>query len=655
MRNLPRQLPLLLAFWLLGIVCAYAQPKPKPADFGIKSKKALDFHQKGIQEAHYRDYPKAIEQYQEALKLEPNFADAHFQMGACYYALHKYKEAYPALRRAKELMPEAPAMLHFYFAEAAFHEDQFEEAQAAYAKFISLEPTVPKTILQTAERNKKSAEFAAKAVKSAITFNPINLGDSINTDGEEYLPYLTADGQTMFFTSRRLGSIGGFNRERRDYCEDFYFAERTATGWSMAQNLGEPINTEMNEGAATFSPDGQFVIFTACNRKDGYGDCDLYISKLNGKAWSTPQNLGPIVNTPAWESQPCISSDGKTLFFASTRPGGEGGQDIWYTRQVKGRWTEPKNLGKPVNTPGGEISPFLHADSKTLFFSSDNHPGFGGLDLFTTTFDGFNWTQPKNLGYPLNTSASEGNIFVTTKGDTAYINSSRESGKGRSDIYVFELDKSIRPSFTTYVRGFVTDKASKKPLDANILFVNIATGDTIRSASTNSATGKYLLTLPLDEDYAAFIDKKGYLFASQFFSLKNINPATTPYFDVDIALQPLAVGIDVIMSSVFFETNRFNLLDASEAELAHLYHFMRLNSSVKVEIGGHTDNVGTDKENDLLAENRAQEVRKYLITKGIQAERISAKGYGERQPIATNDNPEGRALNRRTVCKIVGI
>lgn len=650
------RLPLLLAcLWLLGLQWASAQTKVKPSDFGIKSKKALDFHQRGIQEAHYRDYPKAIEMYQEALALEPNFADAYLQMGACYYALHKYKEAYPALSRAKELIPEPTAMLFFYHAESAFHEDHFEEALDGYAKFIAMQPVVPKNILQTAERNKKSADFAAKAVKQAITFNPLNLGDSINTDGDEYLPYLTADGQTMFFTSRRLGCTGGYNREYRDYTEDFYYAERAGSGWKMAQNLGEPINSDMNEGAASFSPDGQYVIFAACHRKDGYGDCDLYLSKLNGKVWSAPQNLGPIINTPAWESQPCISNDGKTLFFSSSRPGGEGGQDIWYSRMVKGRWTEPKNLGKPINTPGAELSPFLHADGKTLFFSSDYHPGFGSLDLFTSKFDGFGWTEPINLGYPLNSSAGEGNIFVTTKGDTAYINSSRETGRGRSDIYVFELDPRIRPSFTTYVRGFVTDKASKKPLDATILFVNIATRDTVRAVATNSATGKYLLTLPLNEDYAAFIDKKGYLFASRSFSLKNIDPATTPYYDVDISLEPLGVGIDVIMSSVFFETNRYNLLAASEAELNHLYAFMRLNSNVKVEIGGHTDNVGADKDNELLAENRAKEVRQYLIQKGIAAERISAKGYGERQPIATNDTPEGRALNRRTVCKIVGI
>jgi outer membrane protein OmpA-like peptidoglycan-associated protein/tetratricopeptide (TPR) repeat protein len=654
MRTITQKLPLLLAFWLLGIVCAYAQPNPKPWEYGIRSKEALEFFLQAAQANKSNDYSKAIELYQQALKLEPNFAEAHYRLGLTYLTTRRYKEANAALRRTKELTPYPIADLHLYIAHSIFYQDKYVEAQAAYSKFIAMKPTPAKSLLEVAERNKKCAEFAIQAVKQPITFNPINLGDSINTDGEEYMPCLTADGQTMFFTSRRPGSTGGFNQEYNKYLEDFYVAERTANGWGMARNFGPPINTVMNEGAATFSADGQFVVFGICDAKAGDAYCDLYISRLNGKTWSTPQNLGPIVNSKTWDSQPSLSSDGQTLFFTSTRPGGEGGEDIWYTRLLKGSWTEPQNLGKPVNTPGAEVAPFLHADGNTLFFASDHHPGFGGFDLFTSTLDGSTWSQPKNLGYPLNTSASEGNIFVTTRGDTAYYDSDRESGKGHN-IYVFELDKSIRPNITTYVCGFVTDSASKKPLDATVLFVNVATGDTVRSAQTNSATGKYLLTLPPNGDYAAFIDKKGYLFASRSFSLKNIDPATTPYFDVDIALRPLTVGTDVIMRSVFFETSRFNLLDASSAELDHLYNFMNLNRSVKVEIGGHTDNVGAEKENDLLAENRAQEVRKYLIAKGIQADRITAKGYGERQPIATNDTPEGRALNRRTVCKIVGI
>ena len=658
MKSQYRFLPILLLvcmYLMLGCQATKGQPKEKPADYGIKSKKALDLFLEGKAQAGYRTYQEAIALFKQAIELEPAFGEAFFQMGCSFYAMHQYEEGYAALAKAKGLLPNPQPMFHFYFAECAFRMDKFQEAVEAYTTFIGLNPQVPKNIFTTAERNKKGAEFAAKAVLNPIKFEPINLGDSVNTEGDEYLPNLTADGQTIFFTARRPGCTGGYNREYRDYTEDFYFCEREGDHWGQAQNLGEPINSDLNEGAASFSPDGQYVIFAACHRKGGYGDCDLFMSKLSGSKWSEPQNLGPIINTTAWESQPCISNDGKTLYFSSSRPGGEGGQDIWYSKMEKGRWTTPVNLGKPVNSPGSELSPFLHADGQTLYFSSDFHPGFGNLDLFVSKNAGNGWSAPENLGYPLNTSAGEGNIFVTTKGDSAYINSSRKGGKGRSDLYVFELDKRLRPSYTTYVRGFVTELGTRKALDAKVVFVNIATNDTIRAVNTNSATGKYLLTLPLDQEYAAFIDKKGYLFASKFFSLKDINPATTPFFDVDIELQPLKVGIDVIMSSVFFETNKFNLLPASTAELDHMVHFLKLNAVVKVEIGGHTDNVGPDRDNEILAENRANEVRKYLVGKGIAEARVTSKGYGEREPMTTNDSPEGRALNRRTVCRIVGM
>lgn len=632
----------------------FAQPSDKPADYGIKSKKAVKHYLNGMQQASYRDYRRAISLYEEALVIEPAFGDAYFQMGAAYYSLHEYELAYKHLGKAKELISNPHPMLYFYYAESALREDQFQEAADSYRQFMAAKPKVHRNILKTAQKNQKNAEFGAKAIKKAIQFEPVNLGENINTDFEEYLPYLTADGQTMFFTTRRPGCTGGFNREDRSYGEDFYYSEFRDGEWQFAENLGPPVNTAFNEGAATFSPDGQYVYFTACNRKDGYGNCDIYVSKLDGNRWLPPKNLGPIVNSSKWDSQPTISHDGKTLYFSSLRPGGHGQHDIWYTTKVNGYWTEPKNLGAPINTEGSEVSPFLHADSKTLYFASDFHPGFGGYDLFITKNTGDGWTAPENLGYPLNTGAAEGNIFVTTNGDRGYINSSRKGGLGRSDIYEFELDDRIRPNYTTYVRGFVKEKGGTKPLNAKVTFINIATRDTIRAVQTNKATGKFLLTLPLDEDYVAFVDRKGYLFASQFFSLKDIDPEKTPYYDVEIELEPLKVGIDVVMSAVFYETNKFDLLEESKAELEHLVQFMILNDKVRVEIGGHTDDVGSENDNQVLSENRAGEVRKYLISRGIAAERVDAKGYGESQPRG-DTSEEGRALNRRTVCKIVGI
>ncbi|MFN8397886.1 MAG: OmpA family protein [Bacteroidia bacterium] len=649
---------LLILVLLLFTSCkTQAQPggKPKPEDYGIKSKKALEMYLDGLAAAHNRDYAGAMGFYQGAIGLEPGFGDAYFQAAASAYAVRDLNKAAEYAAKAEELMKDPHPNVYLYQAEAAFKKDDFKTAAEKYDKFFSFDPPANGPSYRIWNNNRKASHYAAANAGKRIQFNPENLGDNVNSIGEEYLPNLTADGQTIFFTSRRPGCTGGFNSEYRDFTEDFYFSEMVDGKWQPCKNLGAPVNTEFNEGAASFSPDGQWVFFAACSRPGGVGDCDIYVSKLQGATWSKPQNLGPVVNSPQWDSQPSISSDGKTLYFCSRRPGGKGLEDIWYSTLVNGAWTAPVNIGEPINTAGAEVSPFIHADGKTLYFSSDEHPGYGALDLFMTKSNGQAWSKPENLGYPLNTSASEGNIFVDTKGEFGFINSSRDGGLGKSDIYKFGLDERIRPRYTTFVRGVVTDVKSKAALEAKVTFINLTTGDTVRAVGTNAVTGRYLLTLPLDEDYAAFVDKKGYLPISKNFSLKGIDPKETPYFDVDIALQPLEVGIEMVMANIFYETNKYALLDVSKPELDHMVAFLKTYKTMRVEIGGHTDNVGTDKDNQILSENRANEVRKYLIEHGIKAERIEAKGYGESRPMSTEDSDAGRALNRRTVCRIIGI
>ncbi len=660
MNRLPRHF--FLVSCLVFLIASCKAQNPKPSDYNISSKKALKLYLQGNQQEKYRAYQEAINFYEQAIEIEPNFGDAWFRRGACNYVLRNYGPAEEQMEKASELLPFPNPLLYFYLAECKFYREDFEGAAGQYDLFFEKKgnKAIPAPMLKDAERHRKSAQFAVSQGGKTITFNPVNLGENINTAFDEYLPYLTADEQTIFFTTRRPGCTGGFNREYRGYTEDFYYAELKDGEWVLAENFGPPVNTEGNEGAASFTPDGQFVFFTACSRRGGYGDCDIYVSRLDGKTWSKPRNLGPLINTPAWESQPCISNDGRTLYFASSRKGGQGGQDIWKANYVNGSWSEPVNLGPEINSPGNEVSPFLHADGKTLYFSSSGHLGYGGLDLFMSKKTPEGWTPPENLGNPLNTSADEGNIFVNAKGTLGYINSTRESGLGRSDIYSFELDPKIRPDFTTYVRGYVKEEGTGKPLASKVTFINLQTGDTIRSVYSNKVTGKFLLTLPLEQDYAAFVDKKGYLYASQFFSLKDLDQPREgerrdQYFDVDIELQPLKPGIAIVMSNVFYETNKYALLDESKAELEHLVQFMKLNPNVKVEIGGHTDNVGSTSDNAVLSENRAGSVKEYLASRGIAKERVKAKGYGESTPIDDNETEEGRAMNRRTECRIVEV
>ncbi|RMG23202.1 MAG: tetratricopeptide repeat protein [Bacteroidetes bacterium] len=646
----PKFLLLLLAL-ALCLSATAQKKKPRPEDFGIKSKKALAFFLEGEQQARYRDRDRAIALYQQAVALEPRFALAHYRLGVNAYLRKRYEEAVEHLQIAAK---EDPARYGgFFLAESYFYTGHYEEAIPQYERFLQSRRG-KESDRNKAQLNLRHARFASVAIKDPIRFELQNLGPKVNSPQDEYLPHLNADNTYLLFTSRRPDAVGGFNRAMNDYGEDFYYSEYVDGEWQMAKNLGPPINTPSNEGASSLTQDGRIIFFTACNLPDGQGSCDLYYAVREGEQWSAPQNLGPQVNSDAWESQPCLSQDGKTLYFTSTRPGGQGSSDIWYSEYKEGEWQTPQNLGPPVNTPGQEFSPFLHADGLSLYFSSNFHPGFGAKDLFVSERqnDG-SWSTPKNLGYPLNTSGDETNIFVTAQGNRGLINSTREEGFGGSDLYMFELDERIRPHKATFVRGTVIDSLTQAPVKALIRMVDVESGDTVRQISSDGLNGRFLMSLPLDREYAAFAEAPGYLFASKHFYLKQL--AEDTYFDITIPLQPIQEGSQVVLHNIFFESGKYELKESSQAELKVLLDFLQSNPGLKVEIQGHTDDVGAESDNLLLSQNRANAVREYLIASGIDPGRVTAKGYGESMPVAPNDNEAGRAQNRRTEFKVVAL
>ncbi|MCB0662787.1 MAG: OmpA family protein, partial [Saprospiraceae bacterium] len=497
-----------------------------------------------------------------------------------------------------------------------------------------------------------------------VDFNPIRMGSSINTDASEYLPSISVDGNTFIFTRFKNGD------------ENFYYAAKSDTGWQQAQPLSS-LNTTMNEASQTVSADGRLFIFTACNRKEGEGSCDLFFTEqlLSGQ-WTRPASLGPPVNTTAWESLASVSADGQTLFFSSDRAGGLGSRDIWFTvKNEDGTWGEPVNAGPNINTEDGEQAPFLHPDGQSLYFMSRGWPGFGDYDLYVSRMVNGEWQKPENLGYPINTQGNEGSLFIDFEGKKGYFSTDVTPGvdpamlKGNSivgsttssrhtDIYEFDLPATIKPKPVTYTKVIVKDAESNKPLQAAIHFYNLSEEKPLLSAQTDEKAS-FLYVLPLGQNYALHAEKEGYLFHSENFSLESVRQLDKP-FEINIYLQPLpengttaAVSKPVILRNVFFATGSAALLPASKDELNRLFDLLQQKPALKIQINGHTDNVGTEKDNLDLSTRRAKAVYDYLVKAGITKERLSYKGFGETQPIADNKTDEGRQQNRRTEFQVI--
>jgi outer membrane protein OmpA-like peptidoglycan-associated protein len=470
-------------------------------------------------------------------------------------------------------------------------------------------------------------------------FEPKNMGDSINSVNAEYFPAITIDDKQLIITRRVNGQ------------EDFYESRFENGHWTKAKTLAGNINTNQNEGGQNISQDGQWLIFTGCNFPDGRGSCDLYISWLTPDGWSKPENMGNRINTESWESAPSLSPDKRDLYFASGRPGGYGGQDIYVSHLLpNGRWSEPENMGPEVNTIGDESTPFMHADNQTLYFTSTGHLGYGGSDLFMVKKQGKGWSKPVNLGYPINTIENEGSLVIAADGKTAYYASDRADTKGELDIYTFELRDDVRPARTLWVKGKVFDKKTQKGLPSAVELTDLST-QTVLSKVQTDETGNYLITLPIGKDYAFNVQRKGYLFFSENFPLSEKAPDST--YNIDIPLQPIEANASIVLKNIFFDVNKYDLKPESTFELDNIYELLKENPTLRIQISGYTDNIGKTTDNMTLSNNRAQAVVKYLAGKGIEPQRLTFKGFGATQPVADNATEEGRAKNRRTELKVI--
>jgi len=596
-----------------------------------------------LNESQMKNYDKALQLLDECIAGDPKFVDAWLSKAGILADQKKYPASVAAYE--KGILLDTVYSFNFLlpYSISLAGTGRFKEALFAINRLIS-HPKTPERFLKSANYRKRSYEFAVnfeeKHSVDKYVFSPLNLGDSINSQHSEYFPSLTIDGNQFVFT-RRINTN-----------EDFFVSEKKQNQWSQAIPMPGNVNSLQNEGAQNISQDGKMLVYTACNREDGEGSCDLYVSYLMKDQWSEGQNLGRNINTDQWESQPCLSPDKRSLYFTARLPEGLGGSDLYVSHlQPNGKWGVPINLGADINTVGDESSPFIHADNQSFYFTSNGHQGYGGTDLFVMHKNASgNWNQPENLGYPINTINDEGTLIVSADGTTAYYASDRSDSRGGLDIYQFTLPPYARPLPTFWVSGQVFDIKNKEGLPAIIELIELSTGNVISKLQTND-DGTYLVPLPSGKNYAFNVARKGYLFYSSSFFLEK-SDKNDPY-KKDIPLTPIEAGSKIVLNNIFFNTGSADLQPASAIELEKLVLLLQENQTLRIEISGHTDNIGKDADNLTLSNNRAKAVVNFLIQKGIAPARLSSKGFGATQPIAHNDTEEGRAQNRRTELKVI--
>ncbi len=623
-------------------------------EYSTKNKRAIKHFEAAL--VYYEKYEdlNTITQLKMALDIDSNFVEAYNLFATLYENKKDFLNTIKYYSKSIKANPDFSYKTYYLLGKAQLRMGIYEDAKDNFESCINFEGVSPRFEAYSTALLER-AEFGINAVNKPIEFNPVNMGENVNTEYDDYWPSLTID-EKVLTTTVRLPKDDRFPISQRNSQEDFLVTYKIDSSWTKAVNIGPPINTEDNEGSQAFSVDGRLLFYAVCNRKEDYGSCDIYFSEKKGNVWSNPKNIGQPVNSIVWESNPTFSSDGRTLIFTvDHRRGGSGKKDLWKSvLQYGGTWSEPENLGDLINSDGNDIAPFIHPDNKTLYFASDGHLGMGGMDLFVSRKDTHGvWQKPVNLGYPINTFQDEFGLIVNAHGNLAMFSSDREDSRGQ-DIYSFKLPVEFRPNPVTYVKGIVYDVITNKKLGAKFELIDLETSEIVVRSFSNEVSGEYIVCLPIDRNYAFNVSKENYLFHSENFSLKNIDDPTKPY-KLDIPLQPLAKGVKVVLKNIFFETDSYKLKPESYIELRKLIEFMNFNLNLKVEIGGHTDNVGTKQYNQTLSNNRARTVYDYLIKNNISSSRLSYKAYYFSQPIYSNDTEEGRAMNRRTEFKIVEV
>lgn len=607
-------------------------------------------YDKGVSSIRNMDFKNAEKFLLKVFDKEPGLIDGNRELGLLYYRQKKYREALTFLEFASLHDPDWNNALRYTLATTYWHLDEFNQCEKTLKDLFSHTITGEK-LKKEATKMLKDAAYSASMKDTTRVVSIKKLSNTINSEWPEYLPVITADGQSLVFTRRNRGK------------EDFYISQLDTTGnWGYARTISE-LNTSGNEGAMCLSADGKTMIFTICDDPRGYGSCDLYQSEKVRGRWSLPRNLGYTINSKHKETQAALSPDGRRLYFVSDRPGGFGDHDIWYSdMDPRGDWQAPINAGETINTPYDELTPMVHFDGQTMYFASSGHPGLGGLDLFKSTKNSQGiWGAPVNLGYPINSKLDESCLAVHIDGTNAYLSKEGkdDSGNLTMNIHHLVLPENVRAAKSSYVRVQVQDENTAEPLRTLIEIITLDDNKRSGLYQTDRA-GETLICLIDGRKYAVNVYHPDYQFYSDHFDMEeNIIAYHEQLLPIKLTPIPnqdqdtLITEEPIVLKNVFFDTGSAALTDNSSYELIKLAQWLKVNEKLRIEISGHTDSVGEPINNQKLSEQRALAVVEYLKQQGIEPSRLQYKGYGDTQPLASNDTEAGRQLNRRTAFKIL--
>ena len=672
-RNSKQVLKSVLFFFMLFLLGIIMQAQEDCTD--DLSKNVL----KLVEEGRNRKYliREQIGYLQEALEIEEDCLECKYQLGMLYF--QKAKSGSGSYSKStyyfKELVAQCPTYhsdAWYYIGLIAYSHQDYEEALRAFNEYIHFPPDDPSKFSKDSDKKYDDVkevideiEFYAEFYGNPVPFEP-EIVKNVSTKGDEYLPMISPDNEIIFYTGKYFKKAKGDLFEKE--IELFMWSRRPGINeeFAIGEALNQPFNLGDNYGGVSISVNNKELYVTVCKpRSDGYNDCDIYVSRFKKLydekygswdwGWSELENLGPNINTnDGWEAQPSITSDGNTLYFATAREASiKHSIDIFRSlRQPDGSWGKAHPMEGKINTPGNEKSPFIHSDSKTLYFSCDGRLGAGGYDIFYIRQDSSgNWSEPKNIGYPINSDKDEHGLIVSTDGKTAYYSTNSLDGVGGYDIYRFVMPVNAKPENVILVKGEIIEADDFDIQATKVTIKNLQT-QTIKEIEIDQDDGKYAVILNIEKnDYLLQIEKEDAAFEAHVISSVQSKGVGVVKFDIEPRI--LKVGSDYVINDIYYETNKANIEQTSKWMLDAFADYLIRNPNIKVMILGHTDNVGDDLANYALSADRSFTVKEYLESKNVPPKRIDFKGYGESSPIATNDTPEGRALNRRTEFRII--